>query len=112
MTNEVGWGIVPTNDLARGLPRYARPGERGVRRPGRGRWLVVAGRAIGLLCHSRRPVARSLAALLADLPEPDAEARAAVGQRAATVLRPTGALARLDEVAVWLAGWQRTANRP
>ena len=31
--------------------------------------------------------------------------------RAASVLRPTGALARLDEVAAWLAAWQRT-ERP
>ena len=53
---------------------------------------------------------RSLEALLEDLPEADAEARAAVGQRAASVLRPAGALARLDEVAVWLAGWQRTSR--
>lgn len=34
--------------------------------------------------------------------------RSAVRSRAAKVLRPSGALARLDEVAVWLAGWQRT----
>lgn len=33
---------------------------------------------------------------------------AAVKQRAAEVLRPIGALRRLDEVAEWLAGWQRT----
>jgi nicotinate-nucleotide--dimethylbenzimidazole phosphoribosyltransferase len=51
-----------------------------------------------------------LEALLTDLPEPDAEARAAVRARADSVLRPSGALARLDEVAVWLAGWQRTSN--
>jgi nicotinate-nucleotide--dimethylbenzimidazole phosphoribosyltransferase len=52
-----------------------------------------------------------LATLLVDLPAPDEEARAAVGQRAASVLRPTGALARLDDVAAWLAAWQR-AERP
>jgi len=49
--------------------------------------------------------------LLLDLPEPDAAARAAVEQRAARVLRPSGALARLDAVAAWLASWQRT-DRP
>jgi nicotinate-nucleotide--dimethylbenzimidazole phosphoribosyltransferase len=48
--------------------------------------------------------------LLRDLPGPEEEAIAAVGQRASRVLRPTGALARLDEVAAWLAGWQRTAR--
>ena len=52
-----------------------------------------------------------LASLLTDLPEPDERARAAVAERAASVLRPTGALARLDEVAAWLAAWQRT-ERP
>jgi nicotinate-nucleotide--dimethylbenzimidazole phosphoribosyltransferase len=48
---------------------------------------------------------------LAGLPEPDLAARAAVARRAAEVLRPSGALARLDDVAAWLAGWQRT-DRP
>ena len=52
-----------------------------------------------------------LASLLTDLPEPDEAARAAVAERAASVLRPTGALARLDEAAAWLAAWQRT-ERP
>ncbi len=50
-----------------------------------------------------------LRALLADLPEPDASARDAVANRAADILRPAGALARLDEIAVWLAGWQATS---
>src|SRR6476469_5183008 len=52
-----------------------------------------------------------LASLLTDLPEPDESARAAVAGRAASVLRPAGALARLDEVAAWLGAWQRT-ERP
>jgi nicotinate-nucleotide--dimethylbenzimidazole phosphoribosyltransferase len=45
------------------------------------------------------------------LTQPDLAAVAAVRARAARVLRPTGALARLDDVAAWLAGWQRT-DRP
>lgn len=48
--------------------------------------------------------------LLRHLPEPDAAAAEAVRRRAGEVLRPTGALRRLDEVAVWLAGWQRTTS--
>lgn len=44
------------------------------------------------------------------LPQPDAGCRDAVARRAAQVLRPTGALARLDELAAWMAGWQRTAR--
>ncbi|MGH9247653.1 MAG: nicotinate-nucleotide--dimethylbenzimidazole phosphoribosyltransferase [Acidimicrobiales bacterium] len=51
-----------------------------------------------------------LRALLARLPVADADAEAAVRRRAAEVLRPVGALARLDEVAAWLAGWQRSAR--
>jgi nicotinate-nucleotide--dimethylbenzimidazole phosphoribosyltransferase len=48
---------------------------------------------------------------LADLPTCDGEARAAVHERAANILRPSGALAWLDEIAAWVAGWQRT-DRP
>lgn len=47
-----------------------------------------------------------LRAALADLPEPDAGAAAAVRTRAETVLRPDGALQRLDDVAVHIAAWQ------
>ncbi len=48
--------------------------------------------------------------LLTTAPAADEPARAAVRARASQVLRPRGALARLDELAVWLAGWQRTAR--
>ncbi len=54
---------------------------------------------------------RLLDELLADLPEPDDGAMSAVAARAASVLRPAGAFARLDDVAAWLAAWQRT-ERP
>lgn len=54
--------------------------------------------------------------LLIDLPLPDETARAAVHERAANILRPSGALAWLDEIAAWVAGWQRSdrpaINRP
>jgi len=49
-------------------------------------------------------------ARLADLPGPDRSAADAVRRRASSVLRPGGALARLDEVAIWLAGWQRRSD--
>ena len=49
-----------------------------------------------------------MASWLANLPDPDARAAALVRGRAERVLRPAGALQRLDDVAVWLAGWQRT----
>ncbi|MEX1271501.1 MAG: nicotinate-nucleotide--dimethylbenzimidazole phosphoribosyltransferase, partial [Acidimicrobiia bacterium] len=45
---------------------------------------------------------------LANAPGPDELHRQAVIQRAARVLRPPGAFARLDRVAGWLAAWQRT----
>jgi nicotinate-nucleotide--dimethylbenzimidazole phosphoribosyltransferase len=45
---------------------------------------------------------------LRDLPDCDPAARAAVHERAARILRPSGALAWLDDIAEWVAGWQRT----
>ena len=45
------------------------------------------------------------------IPMPDLESSRAVAERASTVLRPPGAFGRLDELAIWLAGWQRT-DRP
>jgi len=43
-------------------------------------------------------------------PPPDDESRRALEERAANVLRPAGALSRLDAVAAWLASWQRTTK--
>ena len=51
---------------------------------------------------------RQVAQLLSRAPGPDLEAAAAVAGRARQVLRPAGALARLDELAEWLAAWQGT----
>ena len=51
-----------------------------------------------------------LRALLADQPTPDDAAVAAVHARAAEIMRPPGALAWLDDIAAWVAGWQRTAR--
>lgn len=49
-------------------------------------------------------------AALADLPKPDATAAAGAAARDAVLTKPPGALGRLEEVAVWLAGWQGTAT--
>ncbi len=46
--------------------------------------------------------------MLENLASPDETASAAVADRASQVLRPTGAFERLDQIAAWLAGWQRT----
>jgi nicotinate-nucleotide--dimethylbenzimidazole phosphoribosyltransferase len=45
------------------------------------------------------------------IPEPDAVSGGRVRTRASQVIRPAGALSRLDELAIWLAEWQRT-DRP
>jgi nicotinate-nucleotide--dimethylbenzimidazole phosphoribosyltransferase len=47
---------------------------------------------------------------LVDLPTGDADARDAVHERAAHILRPSGALRWLDEIAAWVAEWQRTSR--
>ena len=50
-----------------------------------------------------------IASLMGSLTSPDVEAEAAVRARSEEVLRPLGALQRLDDIAIWLAGWQRTS---
>lgn len=57
----------------------------------------------------------SRSTILADIDEASAvvssvEHHDAVAERAAQVLRPAGAFARLDAVAAWLGGWQRRAQ--
>ncbi len=46
----------------------------------------------------------------ANAPSADADARTAAVARAAEILRPAGAMARLDDVAIHMAAWQRTAS--
>src|SRR2546430_13094572 len=48
--------------------------------------------------------------ILETAPGADEESRRLISERAANVLRPAGALARLDEVCAWLASWQRTTR--
>ena len=45
-------------------------------------------------------------AALADLPRPDAAAIAAAAARQAQLTKPAGSLARLEEIALFFAGWQ------
>ncbi len=49
-------------------------------------------------------------ALLAMLPPPDHEAMATVKARDALLVKPPGALGRLEDIAVWVAGWQGNAK--
>jgi nicotinate-nucleotide--dimethylbenzimidazole phosphoribosyltransferase len=51
-----------------------------------------------------------LAEAVAALPPGNPDAADAVRVRAADILRPAGALARLDEVAAWVAEWQGTST--
>jgi len=50
-------------------------------------------------------------ALLAKLPAPDQGAIAAAQARNGQLTKPPGALGRLEDVAIWMAGWQGT-DRP
>ena len=45
---------------------------------------------------------------LATLPAPDPQARAAAAARQAELTKPAGSLGRLEEIAVFMAGWQGT----
>ncbi len=49
-------------------------------------------------------------ALMAALPGPDPEATAGAVARNGQLTKPPGALGRLEDVAIWLAGWQGTAT--
>ena len=49
-------------------------------------------------------------ALLARLPGPDAQAVARVRAREAELVKPAGALGRLEEISEWLAAWQSGAS--
>lgn len=51
-----------------------------------------------------------LRSALISIPGPDVAAGDAVRARAADILRPAGALARLDELAAWVAEWQGTSS--
>src|SRR5689334_19698759 len=90
------------------VPRPARQREHHVRRRSRRGRADGGGASRAIVSHVDRSggTMSVLSSLLTDLPQPDAAARDAVAARAGTVLRPTGALARLDEVAAWLAAWQ------
>jgi nicotinate-nucleotide--dimethylbenzimidazole phosphoribosyltransferase len=48
----------------------------------------------------------AFAALMADLPAPDAQSRAAAEARNGQLTKPPGALGRLETLAIWMAGWQ------
>ena len=48
----------------------------------------------------------AFAAALAALPGPDAAARGAAEARQAQLTKPTGSLGQLEEIALFMAGWQ------
>ncbi|MDP3551910.1 MAG: nicotinate-nucleotide--dimethylbenzimidazole phosphoribosyltransferase [Novosphingobium sp.] len=53
---------------------------------------------------------RDFAEALMALPMPDLEAISAASERQATLTKPAGSLGRLEEIAVFMAGWQGTAQ--
>lgn len=95
-----------------GFPTLPGPAGAGQRHFPTGRRPLLSVRSGRGGSHPRRPPVngRRLAALLAAAPPPDQASRLAAAERARNVLRPAGALAALDEVASFLAGWQRTAS--
>ena len=52
------------------------------------------------------PVLHDISGFLSDLPQADGDAAAAARRRQETLTKPLGALGRLEDLAVWLAGWQ------
>ncbi len=50
--------------------------------------------------------AHEIAGALRDVPGPDVVSRDAAADRQARLTKPAGALGRLEELAIWLAGWQ------
>jgi nicotinate-nucleotide--dimethylbenzimidazole phosphoribosyltransferase len=57
------------------------------------------------------PTRDTLLAALRDLPVPDGAAIAAAQARNGQLTKPPGALGRLEDLAIWMAGWQGT-DRP
>ena len=53
----------------------------------------------------------AFSAALAALPEPDAAAREAASARQGQLTKPAGSLGRLEEIALFMAGW-RGSERP
>jgi nicotinate-nucleotide--dimethylbenzimidazole phosphoribosyltransferase len=53
----------------------------------------------------------NIRALMADLPGPDPEAQAAARARNGELTKPPGSLGKLEDIAVWLAGWQGVPPR-
>ena len=49
-------------------------------------------------------------ALLQALPRPDAEAEAGARARNGQLTKPPGALGRLEDLAIWYAGWRGVAR--
>lgn len=56
------------------------------------------------------PTLAAFDAALASLPAADAPCRAAAGARQAQLTKPAGSLGRLEEIAIFMAGWQRRAR--
>jgi nicotinate-nucleotide--dimethylbenzimidazole phosphoribosyltransferase len=62
-----------------------------------------------IICDETVPMLTTfddLGAVLAELPETDEETTRAARERDARLTKPPGALARLEDIAVWMAGWQ------
>ena len=56
-----------------------------------------------------QPSLEQIAARIAQRPAPDAQARVAAAERNGQLTKPPGALGRLEDLAVWYAGWRGEA---
>ena len=50
--------------------------------------------------------------IIADLPTVDGKTQNKAASRQAELTKPPGSLGRLEEVAIWMAGWQRRDRPP
>ena len=48
--------------------------------------------------------------ILTNVPEPDPEAKLAAQDRNGLLTKPPAALGRLEELAIWIAGWPRRSE--
>lgn len=64
------------------------------------------------MSHPAFTTLSEFSALLTNLPQPDADAVAQARERDGMLTKPPGALGRLEDLAIWYAGWQGADHGP
>ena len=108
VTNEVGLGIVPDTPLGRRFRDAAGALNHRVADACDSVYLVVAGTAdeSEAVMTVRFADFDAILAFAQDLPQADAQARDAARARQDSLTKPPGALGRLEDLAIFMAGWQ------